>query len=164
MFSPQESPAYAPWWLMGIVSGGMALVALLAVGILGIVRRAELPPATVPPRIITAAATHLPTPTIQIAPALLTPEATPTPLSSPEKPIKVGGYVQVTGTEGILNLRAEPSLESNVNYVALEREVFQVQAGPAEGSNLVWWYLLDPATGSRSGWAAQDYLQPVVGP
>jgi hypothetical protein len=84
----------------------------------------------------------------------------------PAGEVKIGEYVQVfgTGDAGTLNLRAEPSLAAPVNYVALEREVLQVQAGPKEANGITWWYLVDPASSTRSGWAAQNYLQVVQGP
>ena len=68
------------------------------------------------------------------------------------------------GDAGVLNLRAEPSLAAPVNYVALEREVFQVQAGPQDANGFTWWYLVDPATNTKFGWAVQNYLQAVTGP
>ena len=78
----------------------------------------------------------------------------------------MGVYVQVIGTgdSGFLNLRAEPSLTAPVNYLALEREVLQVQAGPNEADGLTWWYLVDPATNTKFGWGVQNYLQVVEGP
>ena len=78
---------------------------------------------------------------------------------------RVGAYVQVVGTgdAGFLNLRAEPNLDSAVNYLAIEDEVFQVQAGPTNASGFAWWYLVDPATNTRFGWAVQNYLQVVQG-
>ena len=77
-----------------------------------------------------------------------------------------GRAIQVIGTGdiGFLNLRAEASISAAVNYLALEREVFQVQAGPIEADGLVWWFLVDPATGTRNGWGAQNYLTVVAGP
>ena len=80
--------------------------------------------------------------------------------------MKIGAYVQVfgTGDAGVLNLRAEPSLQALVNYVALEREVLRVEAGPKDANGITWWYLVDPASNTRSGWAAQNYLQVVQGP
>ena len=80
--------------------------------------------------------------------------------------VSVGAYVQVVGTgdAGFLNLRAEPSIDSPINYLAIENEVFQVQAGPTNANGFDWWYLVDPATNTRFGWAVQNYLQVVQAP
>ncbi|MGH2521753.1 MAG: hypothetical protein ACRDH2_04535, partial [Anaerolineales bacterium] len=98
--------------------------------------------------------------------ATLPPEATGTPPPPPPGEVQVGAYVQITGTgeAGFLNLRAEASLNSPVNYLALEREVMQVQAGPNESDGFVWWYLVDLATNTKFGWGVQNYLQVVQGP
>ena len=168
--SPRESAGYIPWWLLAIVAAlfGVAALALTALAIS--TRPADLPVATAAAIVVTAPPpAALPTPT---GAAALTPPAAPAPtVTSPPPPpppgeVKVGSYVQVVGTapEGFLNLRAEPSLASPVNYLALEREVLQVQAGPTEADGFVWWYLVDPATNTKFGWGVHNYLQAVQGP
>ena len=80
--------------------------------------------------------------------------------------VAVGAYVQVVGTgdAGFLNLRADASIEASVNYLAIENEVFQIQAGPTNADGFTWWYLVDPASNTRYGWAVQNYLQVVQPP
>jgi len=164
--SPRHSLGYIPWWLLVVVT---ALFFCGAAGLASWVwstRSTDLPASTAAPVVLTATAgpattTPLPTATL---PAPTEPNTTlPAP---PAGQVKIGAYVQVSGTgdAGVLNLRAEPSLQAQVNYVALEREVLQVQAGPKQANGITWWYLVDPASSTRSGWAAQNYLQVVQGP
>ncbi len=139
-----------------------ALAALLAA-----TRPADLTGPTVTAVILTVPLSNgMATATLQSAPTPI-PSAAPadTPPPPPSTALKVGDYVQVTGTgeQGFLNLRAEPGTSSPVNYLAIEREVLQVQAGPAEADGFVWWYLVDPATNTKYGWAVQNYLQAVQG-
>ncbi len=134
---PRDSAGYVPLALLLIVAGSCATVALILLGFVVATRPADLP-----------------------APSDTAP---PPP---PPGSVQIGAYVQVIGTgdAGFLNLRAEPGVGNPVNYLAIEREVFQVQAGPADADGFVWWYLVDPASGSRFGWGVQNYLQVVQGP
>jgi hypothetical protein len=157
--------------LLALVAGAFVLASLALVALATATRTADEPRPTATAEVIAAPGGQgvLPTPfqapptETATLPTGTPPEATPT-LSSDSPAI--GGYVQVTGTGdiGYLNLRAEASRSAGVNYLALEREVFQVQAGPVEADGIVWWFLVDPATGSRSGWGAQNYLTVVQGP
>ncbi len=167
--APRDSAGYIPWWLLAIVAAGFLLVALVLVGFVLLTRPGELPQATATAVVITAAppvTSAVSTPTLQSAATAPPAEASGTPPPPPPGDVKVGAYVQVVGTgdAGFLNLRAEPSLDSPVNYLAIEHEVFQIQAGPTDASGFVWWYLVDPATSTRFGWAVQNYLQVVQGP
>jgi len=167
--TPRESAGYIPWWLLLIVAALFVITALILAGLALATRNNTLPRATATVVIVTAPPAltpSLPTATIQSAPTL--PPDAPTVTAPPPPPgeVGVGAYVQVVGTgdAGFLNLRAEPNLESAVNYLALENEVFQVQAGPTNASGFAWWYLVDPATNTRFGWAVQNYLQVVQNP
>ena len=154
---PRTSAGYIPWWLLAVVAG-IFLVTALALWIFVLATRtADLPAPTATAMVVTAA----PAP----GAATATRQSPPTP-APPAGEVKVGVYVQITGTqpEGTLNLRAEPNIKSPVQYLALEREVLQVQAGPADGDGYVWWYLVDPATSSKYGWGVQNYLLVVPGP
>lgn len=154
-----------------LVAAGCMLAAMLLMGVALATRTANLPQPTatvlvitVLPPVVQPTLTPLGFSTVP-PPTELAPTATlPPPPSAGE--IKLGDYVQITGTgdTGFLNLRAEPSLNAPVNYLALEREVLQVQAGPAQADGITWWYLVDPATNTRFGWGAQNYLQVVQGP
>jgi hypothetical protein len=151
------------------VAGGFALTALLLIVIAVLTRSADLPQPTATAQLVTAPPASV---APSASPAAITPLALETPTATVPPPpagagdIQIGAYVQVTGTgsDGFLNLRAEPSLAAPVNYLAIEREVFQVQAGPRDADTFVWWYLVDPATGTRFGWAVQNFLQVVQGP
>ena len=163
---PRASPGYIPWWLLALVAALFFIAALLAAGFVWATRSTDLPAPTAAPIVLTATpapATLVPPPTATQPPPA---EPTATLPAPPAGEVKIGEYVQVfgTGDAGTLNLRAEPSLAAPVNYVALEREVLQVQAGPKEANGITWWYLVDPASSTRSGWAAQNYLQVVQGP
>lgn len=166
--SPQDSALYIPLWLLLLVAGVFALAALVLLGISLATRTADRPRPTATVQLVTVAAPLAPPTAPGVAPS---PTAIPTPTATLPPPpsagnIKIGDFVQITGTGtvGFLNLRAEPSLKAAVNYLAIEREVLQVQAGPAEADGIVWWYLVDPATNTRFGWGAQNYLQVVQGP
>ncbi len=168
--SPHESAGYIPWWLLAIVAALFGVAALVLVVFVIATRPADLPVATATAFVVTAPPpATLPTP--MGPPSSQPPTAAPTETFAPPPPpppgeVKVGSYVQVVGTapEGFLNLRAEPSLNSPVNYLALEREVLQVQAGPTDADGFVWWFLVDPATNTKFGWGVQNYLQAVQGP
>lgn len=166
--SPRESAGYIPWWLLAIVAALFGLAALVLAAFVASTRPADLPVATATAMVVTAPPPAIfPTPTM--AAALTSPAPASTVTAPPPPPpgeVKVGSYVQVVGTapEGFLNLRAEPGINNPVNYLALEREVLQVQAGPAEADGFVWWYLVDPATNTKFGWGVQNYLQAVQGP
>jgi hypothetical protein len=154
--------------LLAIVALGFLFIALAFLAAVILTRSAGLPVATATVVVVTAppATAGLPTPTVQSPPTIPPDSATSTAPPPPPGEVGVGAYVQVVGTgdAGFLNLRAEPSLDSPVNYLAIENEVLQVQAGPTEASGFTWWYLVDPATSSRFGWAVQNYLQVVQGP
>ncbi len=164
---PRDSAGYVPLALLLIVAGSCATVALILLGFVVATRPADLPAPSVTAVVVTAPAVAAPTQ----APGGPDPQLTPAPSDTAPPPpppgsVQIGAYVQVIGTgdAGFLNLRAEPGVGNPVNYLAIEREVFQVQAGPADADGFVWWYLVDPASGSRFGWGVQNYLQVVQGP
>lgn len=76
--------------------------------------------------------------------------------------IQISEYVQVTGTDGEgLRLRTDAGISSQVRFLALEAEVFQVIDGPREVDGYIWWFLEAPYDTSRSGWAAANFLNLV---
>jgi hypothetical protein len=168
--SPRESAGYIPWWLLAAVAGAFVVAALAMAALAMLTRTAELPSPTATVVIVTAGAAGqtsvAPTATLQSPPTFPSPPSTGTAPPPPPGEVKVGIYVQVVGTgdAGFLNLRAEPRLDAAVNYLAIEHEVFQVQAGPKEAGGFTWWYIVNPTTPSRFGWAVQNYLQQVQGP
>ncbi len=111
----------------------------------------EAPTATVLPSVTTS------TPTIQAT------RSADVPLPGVE--VKIGEYVQVFGTGGEgLRLHASPGVTSQVQYVAIDSEVFVVKDGPKNADGYVWWYLQDPYSTQASGWGAANYLAVVKGP
>lgn len=169
--SARESAGYIPWWLLAIVAAVFAIAAL-AVAIFAVLSRpADLPAPTATVIVVTAPPVNVAATATPATPLTAPPAAAPTATLVPPPPpppgeVQIGAYVQVVGTapEGFLNLRGEPSISGPVNYLALEREVLQVQAGPTEADGFVWWYLVDPATNTKFGWGVQNYLQVVQGP
>ncbi|GAB4578896.1 MAG: hypothetical protein Fur0022_16330 [Anaerolineales bacterium] len=95
-----------------------------------------------------------------------TPAPTPTVPASPVPGvIALGTTVEIVGTGGEgLNLRTSPGLDSNIQYLGFESEVFIVQEGPQEADGLTWWYLVGYFDASRSGWAASNFLQAIQNP
>lgn len=90
------------------------------------------------------------------------PNMTPT---LPAGQISLGGYVQITGTEGEgLRLRALPGLAGEDLFLGFDEEVFQVREGPQQVDGYTWWYLVAPYDESRAGWAAADFLAVVPSP
>ena len=76
--------------------------------------------------------------------------------------IRVGVYVQVSGTDGEgLRLRTDAGTSSQVRFLALDAEVFKVIDGPREADGYVWWNLEAPYDVTRSGWAAANFLNLV---
>lgn len=103
----------------------------------------------------------LATPTSAVAPSA-TPPVSPTPFPGSVLP---GAFVQIAGTGGDgLRLRADPGLDSQIRFLALEAEVFEVVEGPRVADNYTWWYLVAPYDEARSGWAVADYLAVIQNP
>jgi hypothetical protein len=98
--------------------------------------------------------------------SLLVATATPTidPAIGDLKGIQISKYVQINGTNGSgLKIRNDAGLNSQMNFLANESEVFQVIDGPIKQDNLVWWKLVTPYDQTRTGWAAADYLELIEG-
>ena len=80
-------------------------------------------------------------------------------------PIAIGDFVQVSGTGGDgLRVHASANVSSEVRYVAIESEVFQVKDGPKEGDGYTWWQLEDPYNKTVVGWGVSLYLNAVQNP
>ncbi len=94
----------------------------------------------------------VPSQSIQLSGPTLAPTATatPTPIA-----ISVGAQVIIISQGGI-NVRSTPGMDSAVNFTANNAEVFTVAAGPDVIDNLRWWQIQDPANPARSGWAAEN--------
>jgi hypothetical protein len=104
-----------------------------------------------------------------IPPSTVTPSPAPTATAagtaSAQGQIAVGGYVQITGTEGAgLRIRSAPGLNSDTVFRGEEAETFKVQEGPKDADGHTWWYLVAPYDQTRAGWAAADFLAVVPAP
>jgi len=160
-FSDQRASVPLSWLF------AVALVILItAAGLWGyilVMRPAAVQQPTVTPVfvVITPARTPSPspdTPTPDTVGAGPTPTFPPPPAGSL---IKVDAYVHVVNTGGGLRLRYEPGLLSEVNYLAVDYEVFVVEDGPREADGMTWWFLVAQADDRRNGWGASNYLQVV---
>jgi hypothetical protein len=120
--------------------------------------------ATAPP---TAALTVIPgdtsTPVPPTPTATLVGAETEIPTPAPGQ-IGIGVYVQIIGTGGGLNIRANPGLDAPILFLGFDSEVFEVRDGPREADSLTWWQLVTPVDEARSGWAAADFLSVVPSP
>jgi hypothetical protein len=100
--------------------------------------------------------------------ATLSPTLTPTPggtATIPPGQIGVGGYVQITGTQGAgLRIRSAPGQGSDTVFLGEESETFQVKDGPKQADGYTWWYIVAPYDTRRAGWAASDFLAAVASP
>lgn len=97
-----------------------------------------------------------------------TPAPTPTPggtATVPPGQIGIGGYVQITGTQGAgLRIRSAPGQGSDTVFLGEESETFQVKDGPQQADGYTWWYIVAPYDNQRAGWAAADFLAAVASP
>jgi hypothetical protein len=126
------------------------------------------PPAN-PPAASTAILNVIRVPTSTSTLWVITPQVIETATAevqpSEPLPITLGSNVEVQGTGGAgLRIRQSPGLGQRVLFLANEGEAFLVQEGPQELDGYVWWYVVNPADQSRSGWAVADYLQVVLSP
>ncbi len=125
--------------------------------------------------VITATPTLGPTPGGEVTPTppgdgsggtVPTPPGVATPTPTQERgEIQLGSTVEITGTEGEgLIIRQGPGRNYAFFFVGYDGEIFIVEDGPREGDGYIWWYITDPLDPNRSGWAVQDFLQPIVSP
>ncbi len=153
----------SPWVIIGALLIGLLLVAG-AFALLDFMR-----PAPATPGVPTAIVAMIKAPTA--TPVIVTqPPLTPTPtLVIPPSPIpgvlSPGAIVQITGTAGEgLNLRETPGLQSNIQYLGFESEVFTITEGPVAADGFTWWRLVGFYDETRSGWAAANYIEIVQVP
>lgn len=154
-------PLKTIWNPVTIITGLILLIglALVSLAVIFLGRNPE------PIAEATPAVTVIPAPTL--TPTAIPPTAIPSPTPTtifflPEGVIGVGAFVQVTGTGGAgLRMRAEPGLNSQVNFTALDSEAFLVIDGPVEADGYTWWHLEAPYDENRNGWSAGDFLTPI---
>jgi len=146
-----------------IVSALLFAAALLGLVylVLHLIRPAPVAPGQIPTPILTfiPAPTHTPTPLQTNVISTATPSEG---ALLPPGVIGVGAYVKVGRTQGAgLRMRAEPSTDAAVDFVAMDDEVFLVIGGPVEADGYTWWQLRAPYDETRSGWSAQDFLDLI---
>jgi hypothetical protein len=101
------------------------------------------------------------TPTV-FAPTELPTPTQPAPDILPEGTIGIGSFVKVIGTKGLgLNIRSSPGRGQAINFLAMDAELFEIIGGPEVIDDIIWWQLKAPYDATRSGWAAEDYLERV---
>jgi hypothetical protein len=103
-----------------------------------------------------------------------TPAIAPTPTLNPNSTreavlpgiaINIGDFVQVSGTGGDgLRLHLTPGVSGDVDYVAIDSEVFIIKDGPVDSDGYYWWLLRDPYSEKTLGWGVADYLSVVQNP
>ena len=146
------------WTILGAlaVAGCLVLITLISIGWMR-------PRATETQGFVPADLTIIAPPTATVNPtATSTPSGTVTP---PPGQIGVGGYVQITGTEGQgLRIRTAAGLNSDTVFRGDESETFQVKDGPQQADGHTWWYVVAPYDSTRAGWAAADFLAVVPSP
>ncbi len=148
------------WTVLGALGVSTALCILFALWVWW-----TQPPAPAPFAPASANLTLIPAPT-----ATPTPAPTPTPdpglLPTPDpNGIAVGGYVQITGTDGQgLRIRSDPGLSSTPLFLGFDTEAFEVRDGPEVVDGFTWWYIVAPFDQARAGWAASAYLATIPPP
>jgi hypothetical protein len=79
--------------------------------------------------------------------------------------ITSGVFVQVVGTGGTgLRLRSEPGSNGKTESIATENEIFLVVDGPIIIDGYTWWKLEGTYQSDRIGWAAAEFLTPIITP
>ncbi len=155
---------FNPW----VILGSIGLAAILLIGSISLIWYGRPTPAS--PGAVTAVLTRIPAPTstpILVTPTpLIAPTSTSVPQPTPiPGSIGVGTSVQIVGTGGDgLRLRTEASLNSEIRFLGLESEVFEVLEGPEVADDFTWWFLVAPFDPDRRGWAVAPYLAVIENP
>jgi hypothetical protein len=153
------------WVILGGAFGTALVAILLLIGVFS--RRTLYANPPVEPK-LTVVNRPSSTPHVEIPPtSTIGPELppSPTPPELPERDFDHGQLVTVFGTGGDgLRLRRDPDLDAAIGFLGMENEVFRVIDGPIEGDGYIWWYLVNPYEGSKSGWAVANYLRSADAP
>jgi hypothetical protein len=85
-------------------------------------------------------------------------EATEEPTQEPEPGSFAEGEVVLSSDDGV-NMRAEPSTESEVlEVLSLNQQLTVVDGQPQEGDGIVWWNVRNEESGNV-GWVSEDWLK-----
>jgi hypothetical protein len=150
------------WVNLKVVLGGIIFALSIFAILLGVLWSARAQNTRRAPP--TALLSVIEIPTITPPMPVSTPTPTQAPTAAQQEPIpmgniKIGDYVQVTGTGGDgLRLHETAGVASKVNYIAIDTEVFKVMDGPVDADGYIWWHLQDPYTDDVVGWGVANYL------
>jgi hypothetical protein len=150
--------------IFGAIVFALCIFAFM-LGILWSLKTDAIPqaPATALLNIIDAPTGTPPASAISPTPTVENLSTQPVPLPGSE--IKIGDYVQVSGTGGDgLRLHAIAGVASKVDYIAIDSEVFLVKEGPTDADGYMWWLLKDPFTENTVGWGVANYLSVIQNP
>jgi hypothetical protein len=156
------------WVNVKVVFGGIIFAVCVFAILLGVLWSARAQNIRIAPSTALLNVIEVPTSTPPIP--VSTPMPTQVPTSKQQEPlpmgvIKIGDYVQVTGTGGDgLRLHETAGVAGKVNYVSIDTEVFKVKDGPVDADGYVWWELQDPYTDNVVGWGVANYLAVVQNP
>ena len=158
MDEQRRKPRIHPLSIVGAIVFALALVGLAYLVFRSQAGRAELAQTT-PQYLVTLLPAPTETPTLVPTSILATPTLSDVSILPPDV-IAVGRYVKVIGTQGLgLRMRAEAGTSGEVNFLAMDNEAFKVIDGPIAKDGYTWWHCEALLDKTRSGWAAQDYLQ-----
>lgn len=124
-------------------------------------------PRQTPVGLVTAVLNVIPAPTETPVPPtpISVTQTTDAPAGLEAGILAVGGYVQVSGTQGDgLRVREGPGLGYEPLFLGLEAEIFKIIAGPQEADGYTWWHLAAPFDENLNGWSVDNYLVPVEEP
>jgi len=156
------------WVNVKVVFGGIIFAVCVFAILLGVLWSVRAQNIRIAPSTALLSVIEVPTSTPPIP--VSTPMPTQAPTSEQQEPlpmgvIKIGDYVQVTGTGGDgLRLHETAGVAGKVNYVSIDTEVFKVKDGPVDADGYVWWELQDPYTDNVVGWGVANYLAVVQNP
>ena len=148
------------WIGVGVFLGVAALIILIILGIF--TRQAYAVPSPATPILVlisapTASATLPPPPVATVEPIYTATATFPPQVDGSLSP---GNLVEVFGTEGDgLRLRDAAGLDSNIVFLAVESEVFELSEGPVKLDGYEWWFLVNPYNIDQTGWAVGTYLR-----
>ncbi|MEI7845549.1 MAG: hypothetical protein WCK35_07085 [Chloroflexota bacterium] len=153
---------FSPWVIAGAVVVAFLLLGLTFFGIMW-----SAPPAPDVTGLL-AIVTDIPVPTLTPV-AAATPTfdpygSTPTPTLSPGE-FSIGSIVQITGTQGEgLRIRSAPGLAGGQLFLGFDTEAYTIMDGPRELDGYSWYYLSAINDQKRTGWAASNFLSPIINP
>ncbi len=158
MKEQQGKPRIHPLSFVGALIFALALIGLAYLVFLSQADKAQAVQTT-PQYQVTLLPAPTETPTLVPTSILSTPTLSDVSILPPDV-IAVSRYVKVIGTQGLgLRMRAEAGTSGEVNFLAMDDEAFKIIDGPIAKDGYTWWHCEALLDKTRSGWAAEDYLQ-----